>query len=473
MEYSKTKTIKGLSLGKRLFLSIVTVITVVTVLLGLYGATLTEGFMRARFEDRMTFFAHYLALNSELGILIGDNGMLEKLAKNLLSERDVVGVEIQDSNGTILVSVGDTKARDIKKAVSPVILQKEEEDLPFSQGIRGQATKIGSVYVFYSTRSIEGILKGLKTQTLVAALLLILIGGAITALISRTLTAPLKSLSRAARKVAKGKLNIRVEGGSLPETRELANAFNNMLTALEESRLTLEKTYQEMIQQRTMAEVGEFAFTVAHEIKNPLGIIQGSLDILKKAEASEETKMTMIDYLEDEVRRLNGIIQDFLMFSRPRKPRFSQERLQDLVSSVVEKTQVEWDPRGVEIDLELQGDEAKCMVDPDLFAQAILNCIKNACEACQESDAPRVLVRAGLDRGSFRIIIEDNGPGIPEGLGKKVFEPFFTTKTRGTGLGLSFVKRIVELHGGSVAISRGRTGGTYVSIELPVEEGGR
>ncbi len=468
MGYRKAKAIRNLTLGKRLALSIVALISVATLLLGLYGSRLTERFMKERFEDRMAFLARYLALNSELGILIGDHRMLEKLAKNLLSEKDVKGVEIRDSKGQILVSVGATKTQGLNETVYPVILRKEEEELVFSKNERLLETKIGSIHLFYSAESIEEVVKDFKSKTLIAALFLLITSAFIAILISRALTSPLKSLAEAAREVAKGSLDIRVKGGTLPETRELAMAFNNMLTALEESRHTLEATYQEMIQQKALAEVGEFAFTVAHEIKNPLGIIQGALDIIQKPEAGEDTKRTMIEYLKEELIRLNRIIQDFLEFSRPREPKLSTQNLGDLIDSIVKKAIVEWEPKGVKVKFQNTTHDIYGRVDADLLNQALLNLIKNACEACEKDISPCVMISAELKGQFFEISIEDNGPGIPDDIKNKIFEPFFTTKAKGTGLGLALVKRVIELHGGSIIISGKESLGTIVTLRLPI-----
>ncbi len=467
MGYRKAKALRHLTLGKRLALCILGIISVATLVVGMYGSRLTEHFVRERFKDRMIFLAKYLALNSELGILIGDHRMLQKLAENLLSEKDLRGVKIVDSKGDVLVSAGHFEEDAMNVASWPVELKSEDEELIFSTGNSSKVTQIGTVFVYYSEKSIEELVKDFKDKIFLMTILVVSIAVVLTILISRTLTAPLKSLSRAAKEVARGRMDIRVSGGTLPETRELAMAFNNMLIALEESRNTLEATYQEMIQQRAMAEVGEFAFTVAHEIKNPLGIIQGALEILKKPEASLETKATMIEYLEDEVRRLNRIIQDFLDFSRPRDPNFVKADLTQVVEEVAQKVRLEWEPKGICLELVQEGRPFMGRIDPELISQALLNLIKNACEACEEAETPKVSIETCSLGDAFEIRIKDNGYGIPRELLNKVFDPFFTTKTKGTGLGLALVKRVIDLHGGTITVESKQGEETVFIISLP------
>ena len=471
MEYRKTRTLSQLTLGKRLALCIMAIISIATLVVGIYGSTLTEHFLRERFKDRMMFLAKYLALNSELGILIGDHRMLQKLAENLMSEKDLKGVKIIDSKGEVLVVAGSFEEGTMNLASWPVKLRSEDEELIFSMGNYNNVTQIGTVFLYYSEKSIEELVRRFKDKIFLMTIFVVGVAVVLTILISRTLTAPLKTLSQAAKEVARGRMDIRVSGGSLPETRELAIAFNNMLVALEESRNTLEATYQEMIQQKAMAEVGEFAFTVAHEIKNPLGIIQGALEILKKPEASLDTKETMIEYLEDEVRRLNRIIQDFLEFSRPRDPNFVKTDLTLLVKDVVQKVKLEWEPKGIEF--MISQDERPCSgrIDPELISQVLLNLVKNACEACENVEIPKVSIETRLRGDTFKIKIKDNGHGIPEELIEKIFDPFFTTKSKGTGLGLALVKRVIELHGGTINVESNQGEGAMFIITLPASGG--
>lgn len=454
---------RSLTFQQRLLLGVLLLLGATTITLGLVGAHLGETFLRIRFEDRMAFLARYLALNSELGVLIGDQKMLERLANNLLSEKDVVQVFIEDANGKILVKVESGLHTHSKEAVAEIRLRQQEENQAF-WGSSVQNQILGKVHVVYTTSGIDELLAKLRTEYTVAVIGLAAVGLVAFFFFSRSLVAPLKELVKASRIVAKGDLNARVEPGSLPETNELAEAFNHMLVSLAESRKSLEETYQEMIQQKTLAEVGHFALTVAHEVKNPLGIIKGALDILKKQDVDHVVKSTMIEYVDDEIRRLNRLIQDFLDFSRPRKPRFEKVELNVLMKDLLQRLRLEWEEKGISIDAYISEEKCLSQADPDMLSQALLNVIKNACEA-SDSDG-HVSVKSSLAHGIWIIRIADTGKGMDQETQKRALEPFYTTKAQGTGLGLAYAARIIEIHGGEMIFRKNHPQGTIFEIRL-------
>ncbi|MEA1991783.1 MAG: ATP-binding protein [Thermodesulfobacteriota bacterium] len=458
---------RALTFQQRLLLGVLLLLGATTITLGLVGAHLGETFLRIRFEDRMAFLARYLALNSELGVLIGDQKMLERLANNLLSEKDVVQVLVEDAKGEILVKVKSGLHTRLKEAVAEIQLRQQEENQAF-WGSSVQNQILGKVHVVYTTSGIDELLAKLRTRYAVAILGLAAVGLLAFFFFSRSLVAPLKELVKASRIVAKGDLNARVEPGSLPETNELAEAFNHMLVSLAESRKSLEETYQEMIQQKALAEVGHFALTVAHEVKNPLGIIKGALDILKKQDVDHAVKSTMIEYMDDEIKRLNRLIQDFLDFSRPRKPIFKKVELNALMKDLIQRLRLEWEEKGIIIDTDISEEKCPSRADQDMLSQALFNIIKNACEA-SDTDG-HVLVKSSLSHGNWITQIADAGKGMDREAQKRALEPFYTTKAQGTGLGLAYAARVIEIHGGEMSFTENHPKGTIFEIRLECKE---
>ncbi len=462
---------KILNFQQRLLAGVIMLIITTTITLGFVGSHLAASFLRQRFEDRMSFLAKYLALNAELGILIDDRAMLKRLAQNLLSEKDVVTVIITGPNGRELVKAGkeaiDSSSRGIVSTA--VRLTNQGENLAFLKNSTYNRL-IGKVTLIYSVAGIKQLQTRLRNRYILAALGLGLLGLIGFFLFSRSLLAPLSTLVKASRQVAAGDLSTRIKGGALPETQELAEAFNSMLESLAESRRNLEETYQEMIEQRSLAKVGRFALTVAHEVKNPLGIIKGALDILKKPEIDQELRSTMIQYVEDEIRRLNKLIQDFLDFSRPRKLTFQDTDMGALLSELVERMRLEWDSKGMKLNTQLP--DAPCVVqaDADMLSRAILNIIKNACEACGEEG--NVLIKAWHQNPNLVITISDTGTGIDRKARERLFDPFFTTKAKGTGLGLAFARQVIEAHGGRIDLLEESKDGTTFKIVLPGSSSG-
>jgi signal transduction histidine kinase len=458
---------RALTFQQRLLLGVLLLLGATTITLGLVGAHLGETFLRIRFEDRMAFLARYLALNSELGVLIGDQKMLERLANNLLSEKDVVQVLVEDAKGEILVKVESGLHSHSKEAVAQIQLGQQEENQAF-WGSSVQNQILGKVHVVYTTSGIDELLAKLRTRYAVAILGLAAVGLLAFFFFSRSLVAPLKELVKASRIVAKGDLNARIEPGSLPETNELAEAFNHMLVSLAESRKSLEETYQEMIQQKALAEVGRFALTVAHEVKNPLGIIKGALDIFRKQDVDNEIKSTMIEYVDEEIKRLNRLIQDFLDFSRPRKPIFEKVELNVLMKDLIQRLRLEWEEKGIIIDADISEEKCPSRADPDMLSQALFNVIKNACEASDTYG--HVLVKSNLSHGNWIAQITDTGKGMDQETQKRALEPFYTTKAQGTGLGLAYVARVIEIHGGEMSFTENHPKGTIFEIRLELRE---
>jgi signal transduction histidine kinase len=437
---------KNMSFQQRLIIGVLILTAAVTVSLGVVGGHLSSNFMKSRFRDRMEFLAQYLALNAELGILVNNREMLNDLAAHLVKEKDVVRVVIKDVEGCELVSSGTVPDdSQIAMVVKPVMLSSQGEDSLFMQEALDK--RLGSVEVIYSTAGINELLRELRNRFVIVAIALSTVGVAGFFVFSRSLISQLQKLVETTMEVSGGNLDVRVEPGSLPETRKLARAFNEMLVDLANSRRELEVTYQEMIQQRAMAETGQFSMTIAHEFKNPLGIIKGALDILKQEDIAPDMRRTMVEYVEDEVMRLNTLVQNFLDFARPRRLEFEPVEMSGFMNDIVKRMTVEWEGRGIELELEIR-DEMVCSIDREMFSMAVMNIIKNACEACGEKG--RVRITLSDIGGRCLIAVSDTGPGIPEAEMDKIFKPFFTTKNQGSGLGLAFVKRVVEGHSGTI-----------------------
>ncbi len=452
----------NLTFQQRLILGIALLMAVTTLTLGIAGNELAKNFLLIRFDDRMDFLAKYLAANSELGILLGDRPMLKRLASNLLAEKDVVEVRISDDKGNELAKVRDNaNASSIRKTSAPVVLTTASENLVFGQGEKKNKI-IGKVEISYVTTSIDELTSRLRIRYLLLTLLIFFAGILFFLLFTRSLMAPLANLVEAAQKVAEGNLEVKLEKGSLPETRKLATSFNTMTQALKESRKNLEETYQKLIQEQALAEVGHFAVTVAHEVKNPLGIIKGALDILRKEGIEEQVKATMISYVEDEIRRLDMLIRDFLDFSRPRPLSFKKTNLTSFLRNLVDRMNLEWEPKRVRIDFKTNVQEATIQADKDALSRAMVNIIKNACEASPEGSR----VTVGLfDEGSFfKVVVSDLGDGIPDEKKGKIFEPFFTGKSKGTGLGLTLTKKLIEAHMGQIEVKDNEPTGTGIEI---------
>jgi len=221
-----------------------------------------------------------------------------------------------------------------------------------------------------------------------------------------------------------------------------------------------------------MSAMGEMAAGISHEIRNPLGIIRSSAELLKKKVAKIDPSNALPDIIVEEANRLNSIITDFINFARPRSPKLSPCRLDDLIEKTLTFLSPQIEGRGYTIEKAYQTPLPEIMGDAPMLHQSLLNLFINAVQAMP--DGGRIGVGLRAEGGHARIEIEDAGQGIPADLSEKIWDPFFTTKDKGTGLGLGIVKNIIEAHGGSIRIANREPQGARVTIELPVRtsEGG-
>lgn len=220
-----------------------------------------------------------------------------------------------------------------------------------------------------------------------------------------------------------------------------------------------------------LAAIGRLAAGLAHEIRNPIAAIRGSIEVLGETLRLQGTERRLMEIVLRESDRLDQTIAGFLEFSRPQPPRRTATDLGALVDEVLvlvghhagERVRVVRDgPEGT----------AKAAVDPAQVRQALWNLCRNALDAMPEGGTLRVAVRPvpRPDREApdgVELAVEDTGPGIPAEDLPHIFEPFYTTRPQGTGLGLAIVHRIVEEHGGQVRVEPREGGGTRFVLTLP------
>ncbi len=424
------------------------------------------------------------ARNSEIPLLLEDLQALQSLSQNLMQQPEVQMVTVYDQSGKVLVSMD--KKRTLfswqkELIVSPVYFSSpakkgmpEDMDL-FVDGIGTGAgtdiftsgTVIGNVEVLFSREGIIRSLNRMRLWIFIAATIAAFIGGIAALYFSRTLIMPIQRLARATSSIARGNWEERLDVQRSDEMGQLTESFNIMAASLVAKREQLEGTYRELAQKERMAEIGKFSMIIAHELKNPLGIIKGSVDILSKGATGSETRTTMVGYIQDEVRRLNKLIEDFLSFARPTPPSMDAVDINALVERVVDHCAVAANGSDIRLRVNL-GPPASIMLDENQIYQALLNLVTNAVQAIEEKG--EVCIETSRRQQHIAIQVRDSGSGIPADIAGNIFDPFFTTKAQGTGLGLAIVKKIVESHGGRITAESGEQGGTVFTLLLPVGE---
>jgi signal transduction histidine kinase len=216
-------------------------------------------------------------------------------------------------------------------------------------------------------------------------------------------------------------------------------------------------------EQEALARLGQMAAVVAHEVKNPIAGIRGALQVIGSRMPADARDRPIIGEIIARLDGLNTIVQDLLVFARPRELRAEPLELKPLILSTIDM--LKRDPGMAGLQVEIDGDGAVVRADAEQLQVAFQNVLMNAAQAM--AGAGRVQVTIELVQDAWKVSIADSGPGMPPDVRNKVFEPFFTTKSRGTGLGLPIARRVVEAHGGHIAIDTPASGGTVVSVSLP------
>jgi PAS domain S-box-containing protein len=232
------------------------------------------------------------------------------------------------------------------------------------------------------------------------------------------------------------------------------------------SDITERKRQEErMREQAALTRLGEMAAVVAHEVKNPLAGIRGALQIIGTRLPADSRDRSVIGDILARLDSLNNIVQDLLLFARPRAPRADRVALGSLIAGTIDL--LKKDPTFARMDVKVRGGDPVIEGDVEQLQTVFLNLLINAAQASGGAGELEILL-ASSD-GRCDVTVRDHGPGIPPDVRERIFEPFFTTKHRGTGLGLPTARRVIELHKGTIEVTTPPDGGTMVRVSLPIE----
>jgi two-component system sensor histidine kinase PilS (NtrC family) len=218
----------------------------------------------------------------------------------------------------------------------------------------------------------------------------------------------------------------------------------------------------------TLSAIGRMAANIAHEVRNPLASMSGSIQVLKGDLDLKEDDLRLMDIILKETERLNDLVGNFLNYARPPDPKFEDVYLKDVIMETVRLLNPFLSEKNVRLKTVLPEERVILSVDTSHMHQIIMNLVRNSVEALGEGGTVTVsLERESRDDGDFSLLsVSDNGAGIPEEILPEIFEPFKTTREQGTGLGLAIVYQLVQIHKGTVRVQSEVGKGTTVTIRL-------
>lgn len=222
-------------------------------------------------------------------------------------------------------------------------------------------------------------------------------------------------------------------------------------------------------QSERLASLGKMVASVSHEIKNPLGIIRSTAEILGKRVvkiAPENAHLAKI--IVEETTRLDSIVREFLDFARPQQPEFKDVSLNEVVAKVTGFMAPEFTQRKIEVKCNFDQSLPMIQGDFDQLYQACMNILVNGMQAMEDGGVIFVTTGMSIDRNKVFLSIADTGHGMTEEVMAQIFHPFVTSKNRGTGLGLAIVRNIINNHHGIISVASEVGGGTEFIMEFPL-----
>jgi len=310
-------------------------------------------------------------------------------------------------------------------------------------------------------------------------------------LLSRIVVKPIRKMLKMASEYRDGRMIPIAVESSTNEIGELSRSLAAMLKRLDENKgelqahinsleranADLQQAQSSLVRSEKLASVGRLAAGVAHEIGNPLSISLGYLELLRKADVTEEERRDFLERLEIEVSRISRIIRQLLDFSRPSSAKPEKTHVHDVLRKTMTILKPQPMMEGIEVRYHPEAEDDLLVADPNRLQQVFVNIVMNAADAlaegrrtCSGEKENFLFIRTRSDDANFIVEFSDTGPGIPQEELTHIFDPFYTTKEpgKGTGLGLSVCYRIVESIGGVIrAESRERQGASFI-VTLPL-----
>lgn len=330
----------------------------------------------------------------------------------------------------------------------------------------------GSIRLGLSTTLLRRELNAALRQTVALAALALPLAWLVAWALARLMLRPLRSLTREVGRLARGEFEIAPSTVAHDEFQELSAELQRLGQQLEADRLAMVSerahvTVQSLVSySQRLAALGRLTSGVAHEVKNPLNSMMIHVELIKeRLDAPTQEVRQSLEVIGGEIRRLDRVVQGFLGFMRPHELELKPIEVSALLHSVVVLVEAEWQSQGVRFILAVAQGLPVIEGDEELLRQALLNLVQNACQAMPAGGV--VTVGARVEDRTLCLEVADEGVGVaPEDV-ERMFALYYTTRPDGTGIGLSIVYRIVQMHDGTIDVRSELGRGTTMTVRLP------
>ena len=257
------------------------------------------------------------------------------------------------------------------------------------------------------------------------------------------------------------------------DSRRQTHRYQVLAEQLAETNRQLEQAQAEARRSERLAALGQLSAGLAHEIRNPLGVIKGSAEMLnQKLETAAELPRELASYILSESNRLSVLVTQFLNFARPLHADLVSADITNLLDRVLKYVGDHWTGKAIQVERQYANNLPPVPLDEGLLEQAFINLVQNAYEAMDEKGGTLRVVAESSEKNArpgIEVRISDTGPGIPATLREEIFNPFVTTKKTGVGLGLSIVSKIIDGHHGTIRVENIPESGASFILFFPVE----
>ncbi|MBN2361556.1 MAG: HAMP domain-containing histidine kinase [Deltaproteobacteria bacterium] len=426
-------------------------------------------------ESHFVAVARQLAEAIRYPVLARSSALLQPSLEVFSRTPDLLEVQILDEGGGELARVegsgaprdrrGDSRVGTVQVAVPVTTAASAPGDdggelATFGLAAQGEPRLIGKVVATFSTASAVRIQARVRNEFILAFFAVGGLGVLAVLWLAASVVRRARRLAGAAARVAHGDLGVRVETTGADELAALAHDFNAMTAALGEQRRALDEAAAQLAEREALSAIGRATAVIAHELKNPLGILLGAAEIAANPERPEAARRKAAQIIGDEVRRLERTLGQLLHYARPTPPSRTPVDALALCRSVAERAVYPGGP-AQEVALTVDGQPLSALVDEAHASQILLNLITNAAQA----GAQRIGVTVQPAAERIRIDVVDDGPGIDAEVRDQLFRPFVTTKQHGAGLGLAGSRRLARDNGGDLRLEEAAAGAHFV-LEL-------
>lgn len=328
--------------------------------------------------------------------------------------------------------------------------------------------QMGYVHIAVKLDDFAELQRENNLKRLAATTLVFVLGIGASLFLSRKYTQPIRTLAETARKVASGDLT-----QTTPEVRgkdeigELTRSFNEMVKGLRD----MKELEERLRQAEHLSKIGQLSSGIAHEIRNPLNLVNLSIDHIKVTYPPEDPVkrgefLGILSNIKGEIHRLNDLINNFLDYGKPHQLKIRPASLEDMLDEVLRLAEEKLKEQNIELERKKLENMPLVPMDSQFIKASIMNLVLNAIQAMPTGG--RLTVETVTNDGYAIITIRDTGEGIPPENIDRIYEPYFTTKDAGIGLGLAISQKIIDEHSGRIDISSRPGSGTTVIIYLPL-----